>query len=809
MAGGRLHIFGIRHHGPGSAHCLTQALDALDPAAILIEGPPEADALIPMAASPHMEPPLALLVYALEEPALANFYPLAEYSPEWRAMLWAVKRGRPVRFFDLPASHTLALRKAEAAAPAQLPESEADETGEAPGAAGAPSGAEAEPAPAPETEAAEVRRDPLAYLAELAGYADSESWWNALIEQGAHSQQGDAREIFAAIELAMAVLREKVETEPAGDPTRRLREDQREAYMRLCIGAALKETSGDVAVVCGAWHAPALRRAVPKAQDKEVLKGLPKLAIAATWAPWTSARLTIASGYGAGISSPGWYAHLWRELQTKRGHGHADADADPRAAVRAFTARWQSRVAALLRESGRITATASVIEAARLAETLAAMREVSLPGLDEMREASLAALCHGENAPLRLIEERLVVGVEVGSVDPDAPQSPLQADLSRWQKRLKLKPQALEQEISLDLRSEAGLAKSGLLHRLALVGVDWGKPLDPGGSRGAFRERWVLVWDPDFSVRLAEAIIYGATIELAAGARAVALARDAASLGKKADIVRACLMADLERAAREAIHILQAAAATSTDIGALAEAAPPLAAILRYGAARRMPEEELRLLTTSLVEAICAGLVYAARNIEPAAAGELRDRLSSLHRALPLLDDDRLSGDWRRALDKLAADTGAAPLLRGFACRALYDQNALESDEIEGLLSLALSPSVPATDAGHWLDGFLADGGQMLLHDDRLLAVVDGWLTGQTEEDFIALLPMLRRAFSNCDLLERRRLLDAIMRGKRSGAAADASATAPDGSAAGGEAFAAALPLLLTILGLNNEEKAA
>ena len=45
----RVHLFGIRHHGPGSARSLERALDALDPASVLIEGPPEADAVLPFA----------------------------------------------------------------------------------------------------------------------------------------------------------------------------------------------------------------------------------------------------------------------------------------------------------------------------------------------------------------------------------------------------------------------------------------------------------------------------------------------------------------------------------------------------------------------------------------------------------------------------------------------------------------------------------------------------------------------------------------------------------------------------------------
>ena len=46
--------------------------------------------------------------------------------------------------------------------------------------------------------------------------------------------------------------------------------------------------------------------------DQALLKGLPKVKVQSTWVPWTYRHLTRASGYGAGIVSPGWYEHLWR-----------------------------------------------------------------------------------------------------------------------------------------------------------------------------------------------------------------------------------------------------------------------------------------------------------------------------------------------------------------------------------------------------------------------------------------------------------------------------------------------------------------
>ncbi len=39
-------LYGIRHHGPGSARAVVQELDRHPPDVLLVEGPPEADELV-------------------------------------------------------------------------------------------------------------------------------------------------------------------------------------------------------------------------------------------------------------------------------------------------------------------------------------------------------------------------------------------------------------------------------------------------------------------------------------------------------------------------------------------------------------------------------------------------------------------------------------------------------------------------------------------------------------------------------------------------------------------------------------------
>ncbi|WP_245879306.1 DUF5682 family protein, partial [Streptomyces reticuliscabiei] len=434
-------LLGVRHHGPGSARAVRAALAAARPAVVLIEGPPEADALIPLAADEDMRPPVALLAHAVDEPGRSAFWPLAEFSPEWVAIRWAVEHGVPARFIDLPATHTLAWEKEDEAGHG----GEGEDEGPEGGSEGRTPEADADTA-REATPDAEVRVDPLAVLARTGGYDDPERWWEDVVEHRG-TGEGDAFAPFEVLEEAMGALREVYGT--GGHD----RDPVREAYMRLQVRAAQREF-GDaaVAVVCGAWHVPALRQRVGVGADRALLKGLPKVKVDVTWVPWTHRRLARASGYGAGIDSPGWYGHLF---------GARDRPVE----------RWMTKVAGLLRDEDRMVSSAHVIEAVRLAETLGAMRGRPLPGLTETTDAVRAVMCEGSDVPLALVRDRLVVGDVLGEVPESAPAVPLQRDLTRLQRRLRLKPEALERELELDLRKDTDAERSRLLHRLRLLGV--------------------------------------------------------------------------------------------------------------------------------------------------------------------------------------------------------------------------------------------------------------------------------------------------------------------------------------------------
>ncbi|GHH86276.1 DUF5682 family protein [Streptomyces capitiformicae] len=781
-SGGGPLLLGVRHHGPGSARAVRAALEAARPRVVLIEGPPEADALIPLAADEDMRPPVALLAHAVDEPGRSAFWPFAEFSPEWVAIRWALSHGVPARFIDLPATHTLAWGKEEAV------------TAE-------PEGPTAQPEGAAEESAADeaVRVDPLGALAEAAGHDDPERWWEDVVEH--RGTGGDVFAPFTVLEEAMGALRE-VYGDGGHD-----RDPVREAYMRLQVRAAQKEFGDDeVAVVCGAWHVPALREKRTMAADRALLKGLPKVKADMTWVPWTHRRLARAGGYGAGIDSPGWYGHLF---------GAPDRPVE----------RWLTKVAGLLREEDRIVSSAHVIEAVRLAETLAAMRGRPLPGLTETTDAVRAVMCEGSDVPLSLVHDRLVVGDVLGEVPTSAPAVPLQRDLTRSQRRLRLKPEALERELELDLRKENDAERSRLLHRLGLLGIAWGEPAASRGSTGTFRETWRLRWEPELSVRVAEAGVWGTTVLSAATAKAEADALSAQSLADITGLAERCLLAELPDALPVVMRVLADRAALDADVGHLAQALPALVRSLRYGDVRATDTRALAEVAAGLAERVFVGLPPACAALDADAAQEMRRHVDAVHGAVGLLGDavtgerdGKMRGGirarWHSVLHVLSERDTVPGVIRGRAVRLLLDDGELAQDEAARLMGLVLSPGTAPADAAAWIEGFVgggSGGGILLVHDERLLGLVDAWLTGVPGDAFTDVLPLLRRTFSAYEPGVRRTLGELVRRGPGTAGSGGAVGSGIPGFAdeLDAERADAVLPVLRLLLGLESDQENA
>ena len=730
--------FGIRHHGPGSARRLRAALDAYQPDLILLEMPADAARVLPEVVAKGLRPPVALVLYDAKDIERASFYPFASFSPEYQAVDWAAGRNVPVLPIDLPARHYLA--EGAAHVPPTLFQTEeppAEEPSVLPG----------------KTKAQlrrQLRRDPLSLMAELAGYTDSEAWWDATLERG----HDDAPAVFDAL---LGMVRELRDTFPSASDDENQR---REAFMRTEIRKAVKTGAERIAVIVGAWHAPAVAdvHKHKAGTDKALLRGLPKVKVAAAWVPWSYPRLARSGGYGAGVASPAWY---------KLVHDFPDGAVD----------RWMATAAKLLREEGYEASPALATEGVGLARTLATLRGHEQPGIAELEQALLGTLAAGRPERLAVIHEKLTVGTTVGFVPPDVTTVPLLEDLNRELKSTRmaklwetagqhyLKATKTNPRGGIDLRAPNDLRKSHLLHRLDLLDIRWGRPQPTGpDSLSSFKEIWLLEWQPEFSLYLIERAGYGNTVPRAAGRYARERAAELTTVRPLAQLILDCLRADLPDVVPDLLDLLRQRAAATTDVAALLAALPTLVQTSRYGDSRKTDTTALLLVIDELLPRLAAGLPAAATNIDDEQADELLGHLAAANYALAQLDNDDHLDLWTGGLRRTAATPAAHPRLLGYAVRLLYDHNLLDDAATATRFARALSAANGANGVAQWLSGFLHGSGQLLFHYPPLWTLVNDWIAGLTWTDFEAILPLLRRTFADFSVYDRKRLLGLVPR---------------------------------------------
>jgi hypothetical protein len=727
-----LHLFGIRHHGPGCAKSLAKALDTLKPDALVLEASEELEGLWQWLNQPDLIPPVAALVWVQNEANLASFYPFADFSPEWIALKHAQQAGIPIINMDLPLRLSLAQKRVAAlAAEAAAKAAQEEQTSETTDVTDAAILLE---------DNGTTFEDPIDALAQAAGYDDGELWWEHLVE----SQ--DNQLVFPAILEAMTAVRE------AGlgrdqDPENLLRE----AWMRQSIRSAQKQGYQRIAVVCGAFHAPAITQSKIDQKggakdDSALIKAqtatLPKLKTQATWVPWAFSRLGMASGYGAGVTAPGWYQYLW-ETQDNVAIG------------------WLSRMAVQLRQHDLDAPSASVIEAVRLSNTLAALRKRREPDLSDLREAALATFCLGQALVLARAERDLLMdgrGVDYFGRVPEAlPQSPLQEDFAQENKRLRLKLEAGEKVLELDLRTDNDRARSVHFWRLRLLELNWADTAHTR-SKGTFKESWRLRWLPDNVLKLIESGRKGETVEKAAQTCLNESLVSKQQLPDLLELADTALKASLPLG--NIVAGIAARAAVATDIEELLSGLPRLCELARYGDVRQTDLSQFEVLLDGLLTRTCESLPNAYAQLNPDAAAHLGKILDTAHSALQLLDDEHKTTAWLHALGQLAAASTTPPLLHGRCWRLLWDAEKVELQAVQTTLQRALSAANPPLEASQWLEGFIKGSVHLLLGQPALLASISAWLAGLSA--FEELLPLIRRSFSVFETAERRLLLEEI-----------------------------------------------
>jgi hypothetical protein len=734
-------IFGVRHLSPMGAWHLQKYLDEVDPTAVLVEGPSDATDNIVHLADKRTKPPIALLCFTQERPVRSILFPLAEYSPEWVALTWALKKKRVARFIDLPAAVFLGRDVPKPGEPSAGDDEEEDE--------------------APPTDTQAYLADPYGAIAELSGEPDHETWWEK------HFEHSTAEDAYRQAIFAFGAGLRAVDYE---GPRRREETLLRESFMRRAIRDAIEEGHDPqrIVVVCGAYHAPVLTAELGAMTDAE-MAALPRAATNLTLMPYSYYRLSAQSGYGAGNGAPGYFQALWEEARS--------------GSTERLAPRYLSEVAGRLRRAGIVRSSAEVIEAVRLANAMAGMRgDAQAPTLRDLRDAAVTCLSQGEPAAITRWLDEVAVGDALGKVPPGVLRTSIQEDFYRWIKDLRLedylkdKEQVIKGATSkewLDLREDRfskspdgafrDRNRSIFLHRLVMLGIGFAKDhtSEDDRSSSTYKEVWKARWTPSCEIELVENALRGDSIEIAA-VRMFQEKLDAVTgVQEAAELTRRAVECDLPDAMSAALSKVQALAVDDADFVALAGADIELAHLTRYREVRKLDTAPLKPLVAQLFLRATLMAGQAARCAEDAQKAVGRG-LSNVQ-SVVLLGEDGSAGDieserWTGALDSIADDEIANAHVTGVACALLLERGLLPDEVLDRRIAKRLCPGSDPGEGAGFFEGLATRNRYALLSKKTLWSQMSAFIESLDDDAFRRAVVALRRAFAHFESGEARKI---------------------------------------------------
>ncbi len=707
-------FFGVRHLSPASAYHLRAALDRTSPQLVLVEGPSDLNDQMQWLCHPETEFPAAILAYTSAPPVRTALWPFALYSPEVQAILWAHAHKVPCRFMDLPSSVFLALAQAR-----EQRRLEAQEEGAA---------------PSPE-EQIQTTEGVYHRLETLTG-EDHDTFWERNFEQIEH---------FAEYQLAGNTFGSQLREAAQDSPCRTAETLVREAYMKRVIQQAIDGgvSAERIFCVCGAFHVAGLEENAPMTNQE--FSSLPTLPSSATLMPYSYYRMSTRSGYGAGNKAPAYFQLLWECMCSGK--------------LSQAPYQYLTRLAAAHRRAGNLVSSAEIIEAARLAQTLCAMRGSRYPALADLRDAAVTAMGHGQFSELALAAADTEIGTKIGSLPQGVSRTSIQEDFYRQLKLLRLEKfrTAQLQRLDLDLREKlnvksqdaalADLRRSFFLHRLRVLGVHFASLLPSQQEGASWGEYWDLRWTPEAEIEIVESALLGDTVEGAAACALQERGEESTTIAQAAAIFEDAFLCGMPAAAAHALSVLQGLSVDAAALADVAETAVRLSLVVRYGDLRRFDPQPVIPLVKQLYLRACLTLAEACvcDNKEAPAVTQAMDRLNTLQLSHDFLDGER----WISLLEEVSDRDDLNTRCSGFAMAILLERGKADEALLAREVARRLSPGVPADLGAGWFEGLAGKNRYALIARLSLWRHLDDYLRDLEEEDFRRALVFLRRAFAD------------------------------------------------------------
>jgi hypothetical protein len=459
--------------------------------------------------------------------------------------------------------------------------------------------------------------------------------------------------------------------------------------------------------------------------------------------PYSYLRLSSRTGYGAGNKAPYYFESMWNAMQENR--------------LEQLPAIYLSQIAREQRKAGYSASPANVIEAVRLAESLASMRS-GLPVLRDLHDAAVTCFGGGELSVVAVSLNRADIGTAIGSLPESLGQTPVQENISQEVKRLKLTiyKSPVAQTLDLDLRenhkvksTEAAfidLNRSTFLHRLKVLNINFARKLYVSQDSATWKESWELRWTPEVEIEIVETNLKGETIEVAAAYQLKERLNQCATVSEAAVIIREACECGLTKLFENAINVLQGLIVDSEDFKETVHAAHELSVLIQYGDIRQFNLEPLKPILKQLFLRASLLLISAA-NCDNKSAKEIGECINLMELVSQEMYDYVDAKLWQNELKQLSERDDLNAILSGIAFSIMFEHNLVSDDDCADEVSRRLSPGIPADLGAGWFEGLSSRNRYALLSRISLWKGLDAYINSLDDEEFYRALVFLRRAF--------------------------------------------------------------
>lgn len=715
----KFRLFGIRHLSPASSYHLLRHLEECKPKCVLIEAPSDAKEYLLNLALKGVIPPVALISYTQSYPIQTLLYPFTKYSPEYQAILWAVKNNCEVRFIDLPTTTLLGIKKQYIHSCVH--------------------------------SMVEIQNNTKYF-----GIKDYESFWESNFEHqldGIQFQEDIATQALEVYNLnieydsSLSLLSSLISI--------------REAYMHQQIRQTLDEgfSIDETLIIVGAIHLKGLQTDAAEMAQSD-FKKLPSTETNISLMPYSYIHLSNPKHYEIKCPIPYYYEMLWDAIQQQ------DLESVP--------IRYCSEIVRSLREKGFNSSTASAIEAVKLAYALALMHHDDAPILRDLHDAAITCLGEGIfSSTLEKVVSSVDVGFALGVLPKGLSRTPIQDDLNLQLKRLKLerfvKPEI--QTLNIDLRkslnakngevSSLGLDRSILLHRLSVLEIAFATQLDFVQNKSTWNEKWELKWTSQTEIDVIESNLKGETIEQATAFCLTELLQKATKIRDLSAVVRLHCECNLLDSFNETINNLQRMLVNNTDFDDLAYTARELSILIQYNDVRNLNLEPLNPILQQLYLQASLQLIQESfcNNEVAISLTESINLMEIIIADHPALLDSKI---WYNELNKLAFRDDLNPYLSGIAFSILMDHKMVNEENFKLEIFRRLSSNSSSETGILWIEGLASRNRYMLINTPYLWKELDKYIAQLDDEQFTSCLVYLRRTLSRFDVEQKERIVELL-----------------------------------------------